>query len=108
MSATVPGGPKTSYVSCLGSKGLASLILVSAYEGRFWEPKTPCSRHTVNPPALTTTRMISNTHSRLRSRKIANPLHRFRPRRVHPLEHASAHRPRHARGGVSNAVGVPD
>ena len=35
MSATVPGAPKTSYVRCLGLKGLASSTLVSAYERRF-------------------------------------------------------------------------
>ena len=70
MSATVPGGPKTSYLRCLGLKGLASSILVSAYEGRFSEPKMPCSRDTVNPPAAITTSMTSGIHSRLRTLKI--------------------------------------
>src|SRR6478736_465662 len=73
MLATVPGGPKTSYVRCLGCKGLVSLTLVSAYEGRFSEPKMPCSRDTVNPPAPITASMTSGIHSRLRSLKIADP-----------------------------------
>ena len=76
MSATVPGGPKTSYVRCLGLKGAVSLILVSAYERRFSEPKMPCSRDTVNPPAPITTSMTSGIHSRLRTLKIPN--RRFR------------------------------
>src|SRR5271166_4967371 len=76
MLATVPGGPKTSYVKCLGLKGLVSSVLVSEYEGRFSEPKMPCSRDTVNPPAAITTTMTNGIHSRLRTPKIANP--RFR------------------------------
>ena len=73
MSATVPGAPKTSYVRCLGLKGLPSSTLVSAYESCFSEPKMPCSRDTVKPPATTTTSMTSGTHSRLRTLKIENP-----------------------------------
>src|ERR1700757_4388857 len=104
MSATVRGGPKTSYVRCLGLKGLASLILVSAYEGRFSEPKTPCSRDTVNPPAPITTSMTSGIHNRLRipkrlrTPKIANPPRLFPcPTPCQPVEHITTRRPRHAR-----------
>src|SRR4051794_2465740 len=75
MLATVPGGPKTSYVRCLGLKGAVLLILVSAYEGRFSEPKMPCSRDTVNPPAPITSSTTSGIHSRLRTPKIVNPFH---------------------------------
>src|ERR1700744_2500435 len=98
MSATLPGGPKTSYVRCLVLKGLVAFVLVSAYEGRFSEPKMPCSRDTVNAPAPITASMTSGIHNRLRTLKIANPLHPSPyPAPGQPLEHATTHRPRHAR-----------
>src|SRR5271154_7108803 len=75
MLATVPGGPKTSYVMCLGLKGLLSVILVSAYNGLFSEPNALCSRDTVHPPTPITTKMTNGIHSRLTTPKIANPLH---------------------------------
>ena len=52
---------------------LVSLILLSTYEGRFSEPKMPCSRDTVNPPAPITTSTTSGIHSRLRTLKIEIP-----------------------------------
>src|SRR6476620_4734465 len=93
MLATVPGGPKTSYVRCLGLKGLVSLTLVSAYEGRFSEPKMPCSRDTVNPPAAITASTSSGIHSRLRTPKIVNLLHPSTPGAVpvaRPCNYSSA------------------
>jgi hypothetical protein len=88
----------TSYLRCLGLKGSASSILVAAYEGRFSEPKMPCSRDTVNTPATITSSMTSGIHSRLRTLKIAKPPHPFPyPAPSRPLEHATTPRPRHAR-----------
>src|ERR1700722_8076925 len=60
----------------LGSKGLFSLIFVSAYAGRFSEPKTPCSLATVIPPAMTTIKMTRKIHDFLSAPNIANPTRR--------------------------------
>src|SRR5437588_3391064 len=96
MSAVVPGGPKTSYTTCFGSKVLLSFTLVSAYEGRFSEPKMPCNRDTVKPPAPITTSMTSGIHNRFRTPerprtpKIANPLRPFSlPGAIQPLAPAN-------------------
>src|ERR1700722_9862764 len=97
MSATVPGGPKTPYLRCLGLKGRLSLMLLPSYEGRISEPKMPCSRDTVNPPATITSSMTSGIHSRLRTPKIVNPSPGSAPAPCQPLEHATTRRPRHAR-----------
>src|SRR5271168_3882707 len=77
MLATVPGGPKTSYVMCLGLKDEVPPILISAYNGRSSAPKTPCSRDTVHPPAPITVKMTNGIHTRLRTLKIANSLHPY-------------------------------
>src|ERR1700730_11107954 len=97
MSAMVPGGPKISYLRCLGLKGRLSLMLLPPYEGRISEPKMPCSRDTVNPPATITSSMTSGIHSRLRTPKIVNPPPGSAPAPCQPLEHATTRRPRHAR-----------
>src|SRR6185312_2216953 len=93
MVATVPGDPQTAYVRCLGLKGLLSLTLVSAYEGRLSEPKMPCKRDTTNPPAAITTSTSSGIHSRPRTLKIVNPLHLSTPGAVsaaRPCNYTSA------------------
>src|SRR5580704_1219949 len=73
MSATVPAGPKISYRTCLGLNcTIASALPESGTYGS--EPKTPCSRDTVNAPTATTITMTIGTHTRLTRRVI---LHSF-------------------------------
>src|ERR1700757_35375 len=95
MSATVPDSPKTSYLMCLGLKGLASSTLVSEYESCLSDPKMPCSRDTAKPPATTTASMTSGTHSRTRTLEIENP--RFRRISRDPLSVRGAAEGRPAR-----------
>jgi len=107
MSATVPGGPKISYLRCLGLKGRLSLMLLPAYEGRISEPKMPCSRDTVNPPAPITTSMTSGIHSRLRTPKIVNPSPGFHPGAHVSRSNMQLHVGRDTpEGGTSYAAGV--
>src|SRR6266850_2254557 len=66
MSATVPGGPKTSYNTRFGLNcTMASALPEDGTYGS--EPKTPCSRETVNAPTATTITMTIGTHTRLTS-----------------------------------------